>query len=203
MVGIDFAVKKIGKIFVSGCQFALPRGQAAVECDRTHRYRKLFYCTLPNLVANFATTRTSRGGMPHAFELASKVATIGDQNSMVVVIGIWLPIVLPFGQAEMESNPPRTLPNLVANCATTRTSRSGMRPPHAFELASMVTTIGDQNQLCYHAGKPRWKATARGRGRLDGSDDSVSGCQLCSHSGKPKWKAIARLRACLDGYDDW
>ena len=86
---------------------------------------------------------------PHAFELASMVATIGnqnsmvatigDQNSMVAAIGIWLPIVLPFGQADMESNP---VARFVSSC-----------------------------QFCHHAGKPLWNATARLRARLDGSND--------------------------------
>jgi len=107
----------------------------------------------------------------------SMVATIGDQNSMVAAIGIWLPIVLPFGQAEMESNPLARFRIWLPIFATTRTSRCGMQP-HAFELASMVTTIGNQNRLshlvanfCYHAGKPRWNAAARLRARLDGGFD--------------------------------
>ena len=43
--------------------------------------------------------------------------------------------------------------------------------PHAFELASMVATIGNQNNLRDHAGEPPWHAMARLRARLDGGYD--------------------------------
>ena len=67
--------------------------------------------------------------------------------------------------------------------------------PHAFELASMVATIGHQiarpspivllfatgYQLCYHADKPTWKA--------DLMHDPNLVANLGHHADKPPWNA--------------
>jgi len=93
---------------------------------------------------------------PHAFELASSVATVGARtirasrhgNQFYHTIRIWLPIY-----------------------ATMRASRHGMQP-HAFELVSMVATIGNQHEFTLPPRlRPSWNATARLRACLDGGRD--------------------------------
>ena len=120
----------------------------------------------------------------------------GYRKQFYLTIRIWLPI-----------------------CATTRASRSGTQPD-AFELVSMVATIGNQNHDSYlvtiffhHADEPQWNATARLRACLDGSNDWKPErgdprdpplvTNLRHHADEPPWNATARLRACLDGGDDW
>jgi len=55
------------------------------------------------------------------------------------------PIVLPFGQAEMESDPAHD-PNLVANFRHHADEPAWNATRHAFELVSLVATIGYQKR---------------------------------------------------------
>ena len=117
----------------------------------------------PNLVTSLRhhADEPTWNATRHAFELASMVATIGYQKGTLPTYlpptiracpnrgNDWQPepspIVLPFGQADMESDPTHN-PSLVANLRHHADKPTWNAIRHAFELVSMVASIGYQKR---------------------------------------------------------